>query len=316
MGLLDGKVAIVTGGGRGIGRAHALELARQGAKVVVNDLGCSLGGDGAGPDADLTVELLRSRDAEAVADYGDIAHYAQAQALMELAIATYGQLDILVNNAGIVRDAAIWNMTEEDFDSVVRVHLKGTWALCHHAARHWRDRFKAGDAVNARIINTVSGAGLVGNFGQSNYAPAKAAIASLTQTLSLELRRIGVTVNAVAPGAATRMIASTGAMAPVEADDVAEHEWNPLNPAVSSPVVAWLASDEARHITGQVFRVVGEEINWMQGWTKGPTITNGNRPWKAESLGDLFGMGVFGTAASGMQPIPTAANTAQSQDDR
>ena len=188
------------------------------------------------------------------------------------AVDTYGKLDVLVNNAGIVRDTAIWNMGEDDFDAVIRVHLKGTWAPSHHAARHWRDRAKAGEVFTGRVINTTSGAGLVGNFGQTNYATAKAGIAGFTQTLSLELYKLGVTVNAVGPAAATRITGTMpGAPAVIEADEVPEDEWNRMDPAVSSPLVAWLACDESQLVTGQVIRAVAEDIVWMQGWSEGPT---------------------------------------------
>jgi len=239
MGLLDGKVAIVTGAGHGIGRGHALELAKQGAKVVVNDLGGSVGGEGASRDADLTVKLVESRGGTAVANYEDVSDHEGAGRMIAQAVDTWGKLDILVNNAGIVRDGAIWNMTPDDFDAVLRVHVKGTWGPSHWAAKHWRTRAKAGETFTGRIINTTSGAGLVGNFGQTSYATAKAAIAGLTQTLSLELYKLGVTVNAIGPAGATRITATMpGAPPVIEADDLAEDEWNPMDPAVSSPVVA------------------------------------------------------------------------------
>jgi NAD(P)-dependent dehydrogenase (short-subunit alcohol dehydrogenase family) len=303
MGLLDGKIAIVTGAGHGIGRAHALELARHGASVVVNDLGTSVTGDGADQKAaDLTVELITQRGGTAVASYDDVADHEAAGRMVEVAVQTYGRLDVLVNNAGIVRDAAIWNMDEGDFDAVIRVHLKGTWSPSHWAARHWRERAKAGETLTGRIINTTSGAGLVGNFGQSNYATAKAGIAGLTQTLSLELGRLGVTVNAVGPAAATRITGTMpGAPAVIEADEVPEEEWNRMDPAVSSPLVAWLASDESQHVTGQVIRAVAEDIVWMRGWAEGPSISNGGKRWDATTLGQRLGTDVFGTRAPGLR---------------
>ncbi len=302
MSLLDGKVAIVTGAGHGIGRGHALELAKHGARVVVNDLGSSVTGEGSSQDADLTVKLIEQRGGEAVANYGDVADDAQAAAMVQQAVDTWGRLDVLVNNAGIVRDSVIWNMSVDDFDAVMRVHVRGTWLPCHHAARHWRERAKNGETFTGRIINTVSGAGLVGNFGQTNYATAKAAIAGLTQTLSLELYRMGVTVNAIGPAAATRI---TGTMpnAPkvIEADDVADDEWNPMDPAVSSPVVAWLASDESQLVTGQVIRAVAENIILMHGWADGPTINNGGTRWDATKLGQQLATDVFRTRAPGLR---------------
>src|SRR5690606_17772577 len=228
--------------GHGIGRGHAMELAKQGAKVVVNDLGSSVGGDGSSRDADLTVKIIESRGGVAVANYDDVADHEAAGRLIAQAVETWGRLDILVNNAGIVRDSAIWNMSEADFDAVMRVHVKGTWSPSHWAAVHWRQRAKAGETFTGRIINTTSGAGLVGNFGQTNYATAKAAIAGLTQTLSLELYRLGVTVNAIGPAGATRITATMpGAPPVVEPDEIPEDEFHPMDPATSSPVVAWLA---------------------------------------------------------------------------
>ena len=302
MGLLDGKVAIVTGAGHGIGRGHAMELARQGAKVVVNDLGSTVGGEGASKDADLTVKIIESRGGVAVANYEDVAYHEGAGRMIAQAVDTWGQLDILVNNAGIVRDGAIWNMSSDDFDAVLRVHVKGTWSPSHWAAKHWRARSKAGETFTGRIINTTSGAGLVGNFGQTSYATAKAAIAGLTQTLSLELYKMGVTVNAVGPAGATRITATMpGAPAVIEPDDLGEDDWNPMDPAVSSPVVAWLASDEAQHVTGQVIRAVSEKIIWMRGWTDGPTIENGGKRWDATTLGTQLNTDVFGTRAPGLR---------------
>jgi NAD(P)-dependent dehydrogenase (short-subunit alcohol dehydrogenase family) len=302
MGLLDGKVAIVTGAGHGIGRGHAMELARHGAKVVVNDLGGSVGGEGASKDADLTVGIIEARGGLAVANYEDVADHDGAGRMVDQAVDTWGRLDILVNNAGIVRDGAIWNMTADDFDAVMRVHVKGTWGPSHWAARHWRARATSGETFAGRIINTTSGAGLVGNFGQTNYATAKAAIAGLTQTLSLELYKMGVTVNAIGPAGATRITATMpGAPPVIEPDDLGEDDWNPMDPAVSSPVVAWLASDEAQHVTGQVIRAVAENIIWMRGWTDGPTVSNGGRRWDAATLGMLLDTDVFGTRAPGLR---------------
>src|SRR5688500_12110964 len=248
VGLLNGKVAIVTGAAHGIGRGHALELAAQGASVVVNDLGGSVGGEGASRDADVTVDLIRERGGTAIADYEDVADFDGAGRMVAHAVDAYGKLDILVNNAGIVRDAMVFNMTEAAWDAVIRVHLKGTFAPTHHAAKYWRERVKAGDVIAGRIINTTSGAGLAGNVGQANYTAAKAAIVGLTLTCSLELARFGVTVNCIAPGGATR-IASTvpGFVAAKEPDEYAE--FDPLDPSISSPIVAWLGSDEASHVT-------------------------------------------------------------------
>src|SRR3954453_20321846 len=302
MGMLDGKIAIVTGAGHGIGRGHALELAKHGARVVVNDLGSSVTGEGASQDADLTVKLIEQRGGEAIANYGDVADEAQSAEMIQQAVDTWGRLDVLVNNAGIVRDGAIWNMAAGDFDGVMRGHVGGTWLPSHHAAKHWRDRAKAGETFTGRIINTTSGAGLVGNFGQTNYATAKAAIAGLTQTLSLELYRLGVTVNCIGPAAATRITGTMpNAPAVIEADEVPEDEWNRMDPAVASPLVAWLASDESQLVTGQVIRAVAEDIIWMQGWSEGPTIPNGGQRWDAEKLGQQLATDVFKTRAPGLR---------------
>ena len=302
MGMLDGKICIVTGAGHGIGRAHAMELAKHGAKVVVNDVGSSVHGEGTGKDADLTVDIITERGGEAVANYADVADHDAARDMVQQAVDTYGRLDVLVNNAGIVRDSAIWNMDEADFDSVIRVHLKGSWAPAKHAAIHWRERAKAGETFTGRVINTTSGAGLVGNFGQTNYATAKAGIAGFTQTLSLELLKLGVTVNCVGPAAATRITGTMpGAPAVIEADEIADDEWNRMDPAVSSPLVAWLASDESQLVTGQVIRAVAEDIVWMKGWAEGPTISNGGKRWDATKLGTQLATDVFGTRAPGLR---------------
>jgi NAD(P)-dependent dehydrogenase (short-subunit alcohol dehydrogenase family) len=302
MGLLDGKVAIVTGAGHGIGRGHAMELARHGAKVVVNDLGGTVGGEGSSKDADLTVKIIEQRGGEAVANYEDVADHEGAGRMVAQAVDTWGKLDVLVNNAGIVRDGAIWNMSPDDFDAVLRVHVKGTWGPAHWAARHWRQRSKDGETFTGRIINTTSGAGLVGNFGQTSYATAKAAIAGLTQTLSLELYKMGVTVNAIGPAGATRITATMpGAPDVIEPDDLGEDDWNPMDPAVSSPVVAWLASDESQHVTGQVIRAVAENIIWMRSWADGPTIGNDGKRWDATKLGMQLNTDVFGTRTPGLR---------------
>ena len=302
MGMLDDKVCIVTGAGHGIGRAHAMELARHGAKVVVNDVGSSVRGEGSGKDADLTVDIITDRGGEAVANYADVADHDAAGAMVAQAVDTWGRLDVLVNNAGIVRDSAIWNMDEADFDSVIRVHLKGTWAPSKHAAIHWRERAKAGETFTGRVINTTSGAGLVGNFGQTNYATAKAGIAGFTQTLSLELFKLGVTVNCVGPAAATRITGTMpGAPAVIEADEIPEDEWNRMDPAVSSPLVAWLASDESQLVTGQVIRAVAEDIVWMKSWSEGPTISNGGKRWDATKLGQQLATDVFGIRHAGLR---------------
>ncbi|MCB1248354.1 MAG: SDR family NAD(P)-dependent oxidoreductase [Acidimicrobiales bacterium] len=302
MGLLDGKVAIVTGAGHGIGRGHALELAKEGAKVLVNDLGTTLQGEGTGRDADLTVDLITARGGEAAANYADVADYAQAGEMIAQAVDTFGRLDIVVNNAGIARDATIWNMTEADWDSVIRVHLRGTFCPTTHAVNHWRELSKAGEDVSGRrIINTTSGAGLVGNFGQANYCTAKAGIAGFTQTVSLEVFKLGITVNCIGPAGATRMAASIPG-AGIEAKEPDEFdEWNAMDPSLSSPLVAWLASDKAGHVTGQVIRAVKDEIVLMEGWRNGPTIRKANKRWEPAELTALMNADLFGCRAPGLR---------------
>ncbi len=293
MGLLDGKVAIVTGAGHGIGRGHALELARQGAKVVVNDLGGSVRGEGAGRAADETVGLIEAAGGTAVSNYGDVSNYEQAGELVQQAIDAFGSLDILINNAGIVRDAAVWNMPESDFDAVMAVHVKGTWNTSSHASKYWRAKSKQGP-VRGRIINTTSGAGLGGNFGQSGYATAKAAIVGLTLTLSIELYKMGVTVNAIGPAGLTRITASIpGAGDAFEPNDLEPDQFHPMDPAGSSPLAAWLASDDAQYVTGQVIRCLDDRIIWMQGWTERKVIHSGDKRWKAEELGGIMAQQVF-----------------------
>jgi len=302
VGLLDGKVAIVTGAGHGIGRAHALELAKQGARLVVNDLGSSVRGEGAGRDADLTVDLITARGGAAVADYGDVADHDQAGQLIGRAVSEWGQLDILVNNAGIVRDSAVWNMDPADFDAVIRVHLRGTWCCSHHAAVHWRGRAKSGGTVVGRLINTTSGAGLTGNFGQTAYAAAKAGIVAMTQTLAQELGPYGVTANVVGPAGATRLTGTMPSAPPVvEPDEIPEDEWQPMDPANSSPLVAWLASDESQMVNGQVFRAIHDRVIWMHGWREAAEVSSLQKRWDAQKLGQALATDVFRVATPGLR---------------
>lgn len=302
MSMLAGKVALVTGAGHGIGRGHALELASHGAKVIVNDLGGSVDGEGSSRVADTVVELIRANGGEAVADYGDVGDENDTQAMVQRAIDEFGQLDIVVNNAGIARDRVVWKMTPADFDLVMRVHVRGTWLLSHFAAIHWRERSAAGERLAARIINTTSGAGLLGNFGQSNYAAAKAAIAGLTLTLSLELAKMGVTVNSISPAANTRITATLGADAASvrEAEDYSAEEYDPMDPSVSSPLVAWLASDEAQYVNGQVLRAVRNEIQVLRPWSAGAEISNGGSRWDASKLGARIGRELYQVQAPGV----------------
>jgi NAD(P)-dependent dehydrogenase (short-subunit alcohol dehydrogenase family) len=302
MGLLDGKVAIVTGAGHGIGRGHALELAKEGAKVVVNDLGTSLKGEGTGKDADLTVDIITERGGEATANYEDVTSFEGAKRMVDQAVADFGRFDILVNNAGIARDATIWKMTEADWDSVINVHLKGTFAPTHHAVCYWRDQSAAGEDVSgARVINTTSGAGLSGNFGQANYTTAKMGIAAFTMTVSLEVFKLGITVNCIGPAGATRMAASIPG-AGIEAKEPDEFdEWNPMDPSLSSPLVAWLASDKAGHVTGQVIRAVKDEIVLMTPWSNGNTIRKAGKRWEAAELTALMNADIFKSRAPGLR---------------
>lgn len=300
--MLEGKVALVTGAGHGIGRGHALELAARGARVVVNDLGGAVNGEGAGRDAEVVAEIIRARGGQAVADFGDVGDEAQAEAMVQRALREYGRLDIVVNNAGIVRDKVIWNMSADDFDLVTRVHLRGTWLTCRAAARYWRDRAKQEGPVNGRLINTTSGAGLSGNFGQSNYAAAKAGIVGLSLTLSLELARMGVTVNVISPGALTRISATLGRKAvPREPDEIPAEEWDPTDPSISSPLVAWLASDESGHVSGQVFKALRDRIQWLEGWNEIRAVSSAGKRWDAAQLGQLLATDIFRTRAAGLR---------------
>ncbi len=306
MGLLDGKVAIVTGAGRGIGRGEALELAAQGAKVVVNDVGAEVTGEGTDQKvADIVVEIIKERGGEAVANYDDVGSWDGAKNVVDQAVSEFGQLDVLVNNAGILRDGVIVNMSEEDFDSVIRVHLKGTFACTHHAANHWRTRSKEGEEVRAAIVNTVSSAGLVGNVGQVNYGAAKAGISAVTRISALELQRYGVRANAIAPGGFTRMVGQAVKDIEVkEADEYTEEDgFVGMNPANSAPTVAWLASDESIPVTGQVFRSVGNTIAHYESWRLGEMIETPKEPrqWKAEELTDVVFGRIFGLKNVGLQ---------------
>ncbi|HEV3358629.1 MAG TPA: SDR family NAD(P)-dependent oxidoreductase [Pseudonocardiaceae bacterium] len=300
-GLLAGKVAVVTGAAHGIGRGHALEFARQGATVIVNDLGTSVRGEGAGRDADDVVKLITANGGVAIADYADVADEDQATALVERAHEEFGRLDVVVNNAGIVRDKVVWSMPTADFDAVMRVHVRGTWLLTHLAAKKWRARAKTGERFTGRVINTTSGAGLVGNFGQTNYATAKAAIVGLTLTASLELYKYGITVNAVGPGGMTRLTATAAAGDAFEPDSLDADEYHPMDPAGSSPLVAWLASDEAQHVTGQVIRAIHDKIYLMGGWHEKATISNGGKRWDATTLGARLATDIFHTRAPGLR---------------
>jgi NAD(P)-dependent dehydrogenase (short-subunit alcohol dehydrogenase family) len=282
MGICEGRVVIVTGAGRGIGREHALELARQGARVVVNDLGGSSGGEGrdAGPAAEVVSEI-RSRGGEAIANAADVSDFEQAGALVRAAIDSFGRLDALVNNAGILRDRMFVNTSIEEWDAIMRVHLRGHFCPTRHACAHWRDRAKAGERVSARIVNTSSGAGLQGSVGQSNYAAAKAGIAALTLVQAVELARYGITANAIAPSARTRL---TEGVFP-EMMRRPEQGFDAMDPANVAPLVAWLCGEASGDVTGRVFEVEGGKISVADGWRAGPAIDRGGR-WDPADLGD------------------------------
>ena len=275
MGLCDGRVAIVTGAGRGIGREHALSLARQGAKVVVNDLGGSI--DGTGTDlspAEQVVEEIKAMGGEAVANADNVADWEGAQRLVNTAIETFGDLHAVVNNAGILRDRVLVNMTEAEWDAVINVHLKGTFAPSRWAAAYWREQTKAGKAVDGRIINTTSVSGIYGNPGQTNYGAAKAGITAFTNIAALELSRYGVTVNAVAPVALTRMTEGLGP-AP-ETDEEREMR----SPRWIAPIVTWLASAESAGVSGHVFEASGQVLAIAEGWHRGPRVGPEEDPTK------------------------------------
>ena len=265
--LCEGRVAIVTGAGRGIGREHALSLAAHGAKVVVNDLGGNM--DGSGGDlspAQQVVNEIKGMGGEAIANGESVANWEGAQRLINSAIETFGDLHVVVNNAGILRDRVLANMTEEEWDAVINVHLKGTFAPSRWAAAYWREQAKAGKPVSGRIINTTSVSGIYGNPGQTNDGAAKAGIAAFTNIAALELHRYGVTVNAVGPVALTRMTEGLGP-AP-ETDEEREMR----SPRWIAPIVTWLASEESKDVTGRVFEASGQSLSVAEGWVRGPRV--------------------------------------------
>ncbi len=279
--LCQGRVVIVTGAGRGIGRGHALEFARQGAKVVVNDLGAEADGRGSslGPAGEVVEEIVAA-GGEAVTNGDDVADWQGAGRLVQTALDRFGQLDVVVNNAGFLRDRMFVSATEDEWDAVLRVHLKGHFCVSRHACEHWRSQSKAGEPVDARIINTSSGAGLQGSVGQSAYSAAKGGIASLTLVQAAELGRYGVTSNAIAPAARTRMTeAIFSDMAAPEDESFDENA-----PENVAPLVVWLGSPESRDVTGRVFEVKGGMIGISDGWRNGPSIDKGAR-WEPDEIG-------------------------------
>lgn len=294
-GICEGRVVIVTGAGRGIGRGHAIEFASQGAQVVVNDNGGEVDGTGtsATPAEDVAAEL-RAMGAQAVANTDDVADGAGARNLIQTAIDSFGRLDVLVNNAGMLRDRVLANMSEDEWDAVIRTHLRGTYQPSHTAAQYWRDQTKAGEKVDGRIISTSSGSGLFGNPGQANYAAAKAGIVGLTLVAAKELSRYGVTANAIAPAARTRMTAPLGMGADHEPGSF--HWTDPENVA---PLVVWLGSTESAGVTGQVFEVMGGRIGVLEGFRRGPFVAQEDR-WDPAGLGPV----VTDLVARAQEPQP------------
>jgi NAD(P)-dependent dehydrogenase (short-subunit alcohol dehydrogenase family) len=278
MGLFDGKAAVVTGAGRGIGRAEAMLLASEGAMVVVNDLGGAQTGEGSDDrPAQLVVDEIEAAGGRAVANTGDITTWEGGSGLIQQAIETFGRLDILVNNAGILRDRMSFNMDEEDWDSVIRVHLKGHFVTSRFAAAHWRQQAKeTGEAVNAKIINTTSESGLYGNAGQLNYAAAKAGIAAMTLALARELERLGVRVNCIAPVARTRLTLTVAGWG--ETLEPKEGEFDTWSPEHVAAVVGWLASDLSDGVSGHILKVQGGVVQLMEGW-RPATISRTTESW-------------------------------------
>ncbi|MGH6971508.1 MAG: SDR family oxidoreductase [Caulobacteraceae bacterium] len=265
-GLCEGRVAIVTGGGRGIGREYCLMLAAEGAKVVVNDLGAAPDGAGAdgGPAHEVVAEIKKA-GGEAVANGADVSSWDGAKSMIDQAVSAFGKLDVLINNAGILRDRMLVNMTEAEWDAVIQVHLKGTFAPAHHAAAYWRELSKAtGGPVDARIVNTSSVSGIYGNIGQTNYGAAKMGIAGFTIIAARELGRYGVTVNAIAPGALTRLTENLGG-------PVTDERRQAMDPKWVAPIAVWLASEQSRGVTGRMFEAGGGVLAIAEGWHRGPT---------------------------------------------
>ncbi len=281
-GICEGRVAIVTGAGRGLGRAYALGLAREGAKVVVNDLGVGTHGEADQPDqpAAQVVAEIKAMGGDAVANYDDVADFDAAKRIVDTALENFGDLHAVVNNAGFVRDRMFVSCTAEEWDAIIRVHLRGHFAVSNWACQHWRGQQKQGKTVDARIINTSSGAGLQGSIGQSAYSAAKGGIASLTLVQASELARYGITANALAPNARTRMTETAFA----EMMKVKENTFDIFDPDNTAPLVSWLVSPQSRGVTGQVFELLGGKLMLSEGWSDGPSQDKGAR-WEAREIG-------------------------------
>lgn len=284
-GICQDRVVVITGAARGIGRAHALAFAEQGAQVVVNDVGAAVDGSGSstGPAGEV-VDAIRAMGGKAVANGDDVSDWEGAQRLINTAIESFGDLHVVVNNAGILRDRMLVNMTEDEWDAVIKVHLKGTFAPLRWAASYWRERSKGGATNDARIINTSSGSGLYGNPGQLNYGAAKAGIAAMTIIAAKELGRYGVTVNAIAPAALTRMTENLGFGE--RAREIEPGQFDSFAPENISPIVVWLGSTEAAHVTGRVFNVSGGRVGVAEAWRRGPDRDKGDR-WDPAELGSV-----------------------------
>jgi NAD(P)-dependent dehydrogenase (short-subunit alcohol dehydrogenase family) len=285
MALLDGKVVVITGAGRGIGREEALLMGKLGAKVVVNDLGGHFDGTGQSRSpAEDVVKEIRAAGGEAVANFESVSDFKAAKRILDCAIDNFGKLTAVVNNAGILRDRMIFNMSEEDWDAVLAVHLKGTFNLARHACAYWREQHKAGNALGGRLINTSSDSGLLGNAGQSNYGSAKAAVAAMAVIVDREMNRYGVTANAIAPVARTRLTVDA---TPQTAAGMAKPKegWDPFTPAHVAPLVAWLASDDAKDVHGEVFRVGMGTVWLMRGWHSAARVSKKGSMWDAAELG-------------------------------
>jgi NAD(P)-dependent dehydrogenase (short-subunit alcohol dehydrogenase family) len=285
--LLEGKVAIITGAGRGIGREEALLMAKHGAKVVVNDLGAHF--DGTGADASPAQQVaneIKQMGGEAVTNGESVSDFKGAKRIVECALDSFGKLNVVVNNAGILRDRMIFNMGEEDWDAVIGVHLKGTFNMSRHACEYWREEHKKGNVLNGRIVNTASDAGLLGNVGQTNYGAAKAAVALMAIVMDQEMRKYGVTCNAIAPLARTRLtVDATPSTAAMMGQEVGEGQFDVFSPRNIAPLVAWLASDDAKEVHGEVFRVGGGAVWLMQGWhTVGQVVQKAT--WEPAALGE------------------------------